>query len=191
MRSRVGRLLRHLKEVRDGGGERREGAAQVEGSNAIKGMVEVGIVSRTLGLRVSKCLRTGTQIIQKQGVGGSALVAGILLWLGCGLQVDLRVGRAWIKSGLNTHKRGPVHISLCTGEGSEVSGKGMVAAGLSQPFLEHSAEVRMRSARKNAQPWGCPKVIAKTCLHGFYCRRDFFGTEVVHCAVLNEVKLTA
>lgn len=51
-------LLQYLREVRDGGGERKQELVQVHKSRAVAGAVEKGDVSRTLRLRVRARLRS-------------------------------------------------------------------------------------------------------------------------------------
>lgn len=70
VRCRVGRLVQHLNEVRDGEGKQREGVTRVDGSRAVSGVVEDGFIKRTLVLRLCECLRVRTRIVQKKGVLG-------------------------------------------------------------------------------------------------------------------------
>lgn len=62
---------------------------------------------------------------------------------------------------------------------------------LTQPSDWQSVEDMVRDARENAEPREGRQRKKKTFLHGFNFRRVFRGSEVLNCAVLRELSLTA
>lgn len=59
----MGRCFQHLKAVRDKGEKDREGVARGDGRMAVTGVVEEGVLSRTLVLRLRDCLKARTRTV--------------------------------------------------------------------------------------------------------------------------------
>lgn len=59
------------------------------------------------------------------------------------------------------------------------------------PFYCQHVKNMVKIARVNAEPRECPRGAMKPDLRGFYYRLVFRGNEVLDCAVLREMILTA
>lgn len=81
MWSPVDHLLQHLKEVRDRERNGRRRVVRVDGSRAVEGVVEGGVVNQTSRLHLQKRVRAWTQRCQEKEVLEYALVASSLPWL--------------------------------------------------------------------------------------------------------------
>lgn len=65
---RVGSLCHHLKKVKDGEEERKEGMARADGSRDATGVVEKSVVSWTLEVHFPDCTRARAEIVQEKEV---------------------------------------------------------------------------------------------------------------------------
>lgn len=69
--------------------------------------------------------------------------------------------------------------------------KEMVILGSARPFDGQDVKELVGCATEIAEPRECSQRERKTCPHGLYFTRVFRGDEVIECAVLKELNLTA
>lgn len=68
VRSQVGQLPQHLKEVHDGEEKRRKEVARGDAMKTVMGVLENGVVSRTLTLHLQNYLTARTRLVQEKRV---------------------------------------------------------------------------------------------------------------------------
>lgn len=88
-------------------------------------------------------------------------------------------------------RAGTASYIIVPSRGTGGSGEEKVLLGLAKPFRGQRVENMVRSATDNAQRWEFQEKGRKAGLQGFYYRRVFRITELVDCAVLKEINLTA
>lgn len=76
-------------------------------------------------------------------------------------------------------------------KGARSSGRETLIVGSAEPFCEQRVNDMARSARESAEPRKYRQGGKKTDLQGFYYSRVVRSNEVVNCAVLIEMNLTA